>query len=55
MPTEIVEMSREARRIYAIAIEVRPVNPARADRLLGRVRALVERIRIHLATKTVGV
>jgi len=53
MPTLAIEQSKEARRIYLIAVEVRSVNPQRADRLLARVRALVSSVRVIVAERRV--
>lgn len=53
MPKQAIEQSREARRIYLIAIEVRRVNPTRAARLLDRVREIVRGIRVLVASREV--
>lgn len=53
MPPAALAASREARRIYLIAIEVRQINPARAGRLLDRVRSLIRNARVLIAARTV--
>lgn len=52
MSKEAIEISKEARRIYLIAVEVRNVNPTRAARLIDRVRRLVSSVRILVAARS---
>jgi hypothetical protein len=53
MPQIAIQQSKEARRIYLIALEVRRVNPRRADRLVTRVREIVRSVRVLVASREV--
>jgi hypothetical protein len=53
MPTLAIQQSKEARRIYLIAVEVRRVNPHRAERLIERVRRIVASVRVLIASREV--
>jgi hypothetical protein len=52
MPQEALELSKEARRVYLIALEVRQHNPERADRLVARVRRMAQQVRVMVAVRT---
>lgn len=53
MSQKVIEQSREARRIYLIAIEVRNINPMRAMKLMERARMLARSIRVLVASREV--